>query len=404
MYGLVLEGGGAKGAYQVGAVKALKEMGYEFSAVAGTSIGAINGAFIAGNQLDLIYSVWEEGEINRVIKTDKEILQKFLDFDFKGENINEIFDYIIGIIHNGGLDISPLRQLLSDHIDEEALRKSSIDFGLVTVSFTDFEPLEVFINEIPKGKLIDYIIASASLPIFKLKKIDGKSYLDGGFYNNIPLTLMTKKNIKDIIVIETEGFGRKRKVKEKDLNITRIRPSQKISRTIEVDPKIMKQNVKLGYVDARRIMLGLESTKYCIESDLDETYFLEEILKLDKKKVKALFELFNYKGVVNYKNLLEVVFPIISILLSLRENASYVNFFIKLNEEIADSLGIDRLKVYSFEGLNEKIKNQINLEEKTIFSSKYKYIPFKLLPKQIEILPKEMKENALNEFFRIYYS
>jgi NTE family protein len=87
MHGLVLEGGGAKGAYQVGAVKALVEMGYEFSAIAGTSIGAINGAFIVSGQLDFIYSIWEAGEIIRVIKTDKEVLQKILDFDFKGENI-----------------------------------------------------------------------------------------------------------------------------------------------------------------------------------------------------------------------------------------------------------------------------------------------------------------------------
>lgn len=404
MYGLVLEGGGAKGAYQVGAVKALKEMGYEFSAIAGTSIGAINGAFIASDKLEFIYSVWEEGEINRVIETDKEILQQILDFDFKGENIYKIFDYIIKTINNGGLDISPLRQLLNEHIDEEALRKSPIDFGLVTVSFTDFEPLEIFIDKIPEGKLIDYIIASASLPIFKLKKIDGKSYLDGGFYNNIPITLMTKKNIKDIIVIETEGLGRKRKVNEDDLNIIRIRPSQKIARTIEVDPKKMKQNVKLGYLDVKRTIQGLESEKYCIEHNLDEKYFLEEISRLNKKKIEELYELFNYNDMINHKNLLEVIFPILSKILNLRENTSYIDFFIKLNEEVAESLGIDKLEVYSFNELNEKIRDKMNSKPKAVFSSKYRYIPFKLLPKQIEVLPKEIKENVLNEFFRIYYS
>lgn len=404
MYGLVLEGGGAKGAYQVGAVKALKEMGYEFSAIAGTSIGAINGAFIASDKLEFIYSVWEEGEINRVIETDKEILQQILDFDFKGENIYKIFDYIIKTINNGGLDISPLRQLLNEHIDEEALRKSPIDFGLVTVSFTDFEPLEIFIDKIPEGKLIDYIIASASLPIFKLKKIDGKSYLDGGFYNNIPITLMTKKNIKDIIVIETEGLGRKRKVNEDDLNIIRIRPSQKIARTIEVDPKKMKQNVKLGYLDVKRTIQGLESEKYCIEHNLDEKYFLEEISRLNKKKIEELYELFNYNDIINHKNLLEVIFPILSKILNLRENTSYIDFFIKLNEEVAESLGIDKLEVYSFNELNEKIRDKMNSKPKAVFSSKYRYIPFKLLPKQIEVLPKEIKENVLNEFFRIYYS
>lgn len=404
MYGLVLEGGGAKGAYQVGAIKALVEMGYEFSAIAGTSIGAINGAFVASGQLDLIYSIWDEGEINRVINTDKEILQKILDFDFRGENISRIFDYIIKIINNGGLDISPLRQLLNDNIDEEALRKGPIDFGLVTVSFSDFQPLEVFIDEIPEGKLIDYLIASASLPIFKLKKIDGKSYLDGGFYNNIPITLMTRKNIKDIIVIETEGMGRKRKVKEDDLNIIRIVPSRKIARTIEVDPAIMKRNVKLGYLDAKRVVKGLKSKKYCIENNLEELDFLKQIKNLDDKKLERIFELFNFNGYINYKNLLEIIFPIISKILTLGEEASYTDFFIKLNEEVADALGVDKLKAYTFEELNSEAKEKIDFDEKIIFSSKYQYIPFKHLPKQIEVLPKEIKENVLKEFFRIYYS
>ena len=404
MYGLVLEGGGAKGAYQVGAIKALVEMGYEFSAIAGTSIGAINGAFVASGQLDFIYSIWDEGEINRVINTDKEVLQKILDFDFRGQNISRIFDYIIKIINNGGLDISPLRQLLNENIDEDALRKSPIDFGLVTVSFSDFHPLEVFIDEIPEGKLIDYLIASASLPIFKLKKIDGKSYLDGGFYNNIPITLMTRKKIKDIIVIETEGMGRRRKVKEDDLNIIRIIPSRKIARTIEVDPAIMKRNVKLGYLDAKRVVQGLKSKKYCIENNLDELDFLKEIKNLDDKKLEEIFELFNYKGYINYKNLLEIIFPIISKILTLGEEASYTDFFIKLNEEVADALDLDKLTAYTFEKLNSEIKEKINFNEKIIFSSKYQYIPFKHLPKQIEVLPKEIKENVLKEFFRIYYS
>ena len=44
MKGLVLEGGGTKGAYQIGAYKALRDLGIEFQGVAGTSIGALNGA------------------------------------------------------------------------------------------------------------------------------------------------------------------------------------------------------------------------------------------------------------------------------------------------------------------------------------------------------------------------
>ena len=52
MKGLVLEGGGTKGAYQIGAYKALRDLGIEFQGVAGTSIGALNGAYIIQNDIE----------------------------------------------------------------------------------------------------------------------------------------------------------------------------------------------------------------------------------------------------------------------------------------------------------------------------------------------------------------
>ena len=58
MFGLVLEGGGAKGSYQIGACKALLEMGVEIGAVAGTSIGALNGAMIVQGELEKAYELW----------------------------------------------------------------------------------------------------------------------------------------------------------------------------------------------------------------------------------------------------------------------------------------------------------------------------------------------------------
>ena len=58
MYGLVLEGGGAKGAYHVGAFKALKELGIEIGGIAGSSIGAINGAMMVQGNYELLEKVW----------------------------------------------------------------------------------------------------------------------------------------------------------------------------------------------------------------------------------------------------------------------------------------------------------------------------------------------------------
>lgn len=59
MYGLVLEGGGAKGSYHIGAYKAIKEMGIEIKGIAGTSVGALNGALITQGDFERAYDLWE---------------------------------------------------------------------------------------------------------------------------------------------------------------------------------------------------------------------------------------------------------------------------------------------------------------------------------------------------------
>ena len=59
-------------------------------------------------------------------------------------------------------------------IDEEKIRSSGKDFGIVSVSLTDFKPLEIYIENIPLGQLVEYLLASAYLPVFKTERIDGK--------------------------------------------------------------------------------------------------------------------------------------------------------------------------------------------------------------------------------------
>ena len=59
MLGLALEGGGAKGAYEIGAYRALTEMGYRFDVICGVSIGAINAALLAQGDCEKAAEFWE---------------------------------------------------------------------------------------------------------------------------------------------------------------------------------------------------------------------------------------------------------------------------------------------------------------------------------------------------------
>ena len=77
-YGLALEGGGAKGAYQIGAWKALREAGIRFSAVSGTSVGALNGAMIVMDDLQKAEDVWNNIHFSQVMDVDDEEMRRLI--------------------------------------------------------------------------------------------------------------------------------------------------------------------------------------------------------------------------------------------------------------------------------------------------------------------------------------
>ena len=67
MNALVLGGGGSRGSYQVGALKALKELNIEFDIVSGTSIGALNGCLVVQDDYEYMYDIWNTISINDIV-------------------------------------------------------------------------------------------------------------------------------------------------------------------------------------------------------------------------------------------------------------------------------------------------------------------------------------------------
>ena len=187
MLGLALEGGGAKGSYEIGAYVALTELGYKFDAVAGTSIGSLNAALIAQDSIKLAKDLWLNAD-SEIIGINKDIVKLKKNFTINKENIKTSFSELNKLLKNKGLDITKYKDILDKYIDEEKIRKSHINYGLVTVRLKDLKPLELTIKDIKSGKLSEYIMASSYLPVFKMEKIiDNSYYLDGGVSNNLPI-------------------------------------------------------------------------------------------------------------------------------------------------------------------------------------------------------------------------
>ncbi len=367
MKGLVLEGGGTKGAYQIGAYKALRDLGLEFQGVAGTSIGALNGAYILQNDIEVMEDIWMTYDYTYFMDIDEESYEKYKDIDFTPKNINVVLELINKARKNEGIDITPLRQLLEKTLNEDVIRNVNKDFGLMTVYWDKkINPYPMYLEDIPNGRLIDYLIASASLPIFKLDKIDNKIYLDGMFSENMPISLIETKGYKDIVVIRLidDIFGRMNlnKYKDKDINIKTIVPSEYLGGSLNKDKDNVSKNIDLGYLDAMKSYGRYEGVRYYFNPDYkyDEDYCFNKFIRLDTSTIQALLNLLGIKQEPSLRSLLEIVIPKVGDLLNLPKNFSYKDLFYSIYEKKIEENNINRIKLYDFNKLVDVSNRNIN--------------------------------------------
>ena len=292
-YGLVLDGGGARGAYQIGAWKALKEAGVKISAVAGTSVGALNGALICMDDLEKAEKIWSEMEFSRVMSVDDDWMRQFLQGE---QRLGDILAELGRVFRDGGVDAAPLRKLIHENVDEEKIRGCGKEFFIVTFSLTDMKELELSVSDIPEGRLEDFLLASAYLVGFKNEPMeDGKRYIDGGIFNNVPADVLVEKGYTDLIEIRIYGPGREPRVSlPEDGEMYQIGPRVKLGSIIEFDRERSRQNMKIGYYDAKRMLYGLEGIIYYIEQEhLDAWYErrMRDLTELEKRALAIVLKL-----------------------------------------------------------------------------------------------------------------
>lgn len=345
-YGLVLEGGGAKGSYHIGAYLALKELGYNFKAVVGTSIGAINGAFIASGEIDKCKFFWK----------NKSFVESFSSDSFTMPTITDDMDMLtklkeLGkIMFNGTLPLEPMQNLVYEGLSEDKIRNSNIKFGLVTVNVTDKKGEELFAEDIKQGELLDYIIASSYLPVFKMQPLNGKYFLDGGFYNNIPFNMVQKLKLTPIIVrVNPKDYHDKSFPK----NAIVIEPKNKLNSSLNFDPKLASEIINIGYYDTIRTVKKLLGNMYYFENCTEK-----HALKIFSDK---LFDYFkdhynDYKCKSPYRILYEEYFPKIASELNIDSNYTTTDILIALAERKLDRIGYDRFNIYNLIDVAKEMK------------------------------------------------
>lgn len=262
---LVLQGGGALGAYQAGAYEELAKGGHEPDWIAGISIGAINAALIAGNKpkhrVDALRNFWTgitrtlAGQPISSNTTARSLFNETsawiaLTSGISGFFAPRMFSPFLQV--PGSLealshyDTTPLRRTLEDHIDFDLLNEGGprLSVGAVNIRSGNF----VYFDNCRHRLGPDHIMASAALPPgFPPVIIDGEAYWDGGLVSNTPLqhVLDQHHGADDLDIIQVDLFSAKGRMPKTIFEVAEREKEIRFSSRTRFNTTTAKQSLKL---------------------------------------------------------------------------------------------------------------------------------------------------------------
>ncbi len=224
--GLVLQGGGALGAYQAGVYQALHEAGLEPNWVAGVSIGSINAAIIAGNPpekrleqlerfwLDVTardpFTMWPEGDIARKLRNALSATNTMLFGQpgfFRPPALNAWFAPRGSRAATALYETAPLRKTLERLVDFDLINAKAIRFavGAVNVTSANF----VYFDNAEREIAAEHVMASGALPpALPMVGIGPHYFWDGGLVSNTPLQhLLDNCGSRNMLVFQVDLFS-----------------------------------------------------------------------------------------------------------------------------------------------------------------------------------------------------
>ena len=297
---LVLAGGGARGAYEVGAIQALAEAGFEPAFVAGTSIGALNGSMVA-QETDLIAAgemlgeAWHQLGDADIIRPDYWKIIGDLAMLVGASASKGAQRIIVGALpklsrgqDRGYLDTGPVDELLQRWVNPERLRRgrdfwiamtkllsnTSFPFRHIVESARAYSAKDV--EYIEPGSLADEelfssLLASSAIPIaFPSQRVGSGSYLDGGIVDNVPIQAIRKFGCGLIVVIHLSNGSLWDRREFDELNVLEIRPTEEVQKEkgfkgwvdslIDFQPESIERLRDMGKRDTQTIVEDLKMT------------------------------------------------------------------------------------------------------------------------------------------------
>ena len=255
--GLALGGGGLLGAYEIGVLEYLMTKGLtldKFDAAIGTSVGSIVLAAVLSigfeETKDLMLNITSDQifEEDGILDTRYESINNYWNKVYiKKDNIGNIALMLRGLL-GGSLTTTPLRNMIKQKVNEEAILNSGIDVGFcVTPSNAILKP-QVKRGEDLIGFAADYVIASSSCwPVFKAYKVNGKSWIDGGYKSSHNANFLYEQSSCDkVIAVDLQS-----KERSTDVNMVHIISKTDLGSFLDFTPDQIQFNYQQGYKDAQ---------------------------------------------------------------------------------------------------------------------------------------------------------
>lgn len=360
-YGLVLEGGGAKGAYQIGVWKAFLEAGVKIKGIAGTSVGGLNGAFICMGSLDAAVHIWENLTYSRIMSIPDKVAEGVIHGTL---NMSERINATMKFLKNGGVDVTPLRELIEGAIDPQVIKASPMELYVTTFNVDEMKEEQINLKEVEDSLVQDYLMATAYMaPVFKVEKLHGVRYIDCGALDNVPIGILLDQGYKDIIVVRIYGVGNTKKVEiPEDVSVREIAPKNSLGSVLEFDGKRSKRNIVRGYLDGMRAIYGLPGLIYYLDEEevKTEPEYLKWILSVDEETMEKILSMHHQESVEDLwmRRMTEKILPAIALELKLGTDWNYHWLFLSMLEATAKLCRISKNKIYTIDDLLIKIADK----------------------------------------------
>lgn len=349
---LVLGGGGSKGAYEVGVWKALRECGISIDIVTGTSIGAMIGAMVVQDQYEECYQLWDQLTIDDVVLNGVNV-----DFDIellmsqKGKYKTIMQTYVA----NKGADISPFERMIHNLFDEERFFSSSVDFACMSVNLSKHTS-HAFTKEEMHSAVDphDALLASAAcFPAFPMRTIHGDHYVDGGYYDNVPIKLARSMGAEQIIAVDLKSVGTKKLWKPQQ-DVIYIEPYVPLGSFLLFDHERIHRNMHLGYQDAMKKFGRYLGYIYTF-SNMDQNAIDE--FELAFEKFCSSFSL-----AVGHERVAQLYHTILThqVLSTLKEYTEYDHPYLRILELCAYVFDLPDEEIYVFSAFIKKLIKYID--------------------------------------------